>query len=165
MKTPLSPDWWLDLIGAGRELQSPEGAHTYLHDGLRSQPQRRLLSLQAAAKFSNFIRASSRTALFLGSMWKKKICEVRSSHLRRQRGFTGDRLSSNVFPLCLTRRRGGAERKFRKCGSELKVISCQRAIRQQAGCNELSALTLTLTVCVYIQYLKKKVMFFFFFYF
>lgn len=38
--------------------------------------------------------------------------------------------------------RGRAVRKFGKCERKLKVLSCQAAIRQQCGCNELR-------VCVY----------------
>lgn len=33
--------------------------------------------------------------------------------------------------------RGRAVRKFGKCERKLKVLSCQAAIRQQCGCNEL----------------------------
>ena len=44
--------------------------------------------------------------------------------------------------------RGRAVRKFGKCESKLKVLSCQPAIRQQGGCNELKSVCVCVCVCV-----------------
>ena len=52
-----------------------------------------------------------------------------------------------------TVRRGRAVRKFGKCESKLKVLSCQPAIRQQGGCNELCV---CMCVCVCMRFWGSK---------
>lgn len=82
--------------------------------------------------------------------------------LIRYRGFGGDGFRGVICLLSVrwgfewmssTVHRGRAVRKFGRCESKLKVLSCQPGIRQRGGCNELSV---CVCVCVWVLFRERE---------